>query len=441
MAAPLSGANVDIGREEPLNSARDTSPTEESIPTNQIATNIADDDGQPAESIEPTTSKDCLQVTGDADITMDEENSAIIKRKKLSLTLPLLNIVDTAGAAHSDGDATIAADAASPNGTIAGPSSSSSCKTKKIYESDDTFIQTIFSQTIKSTTVTPTDDDPSYAFEDFHGTRIRGSISSQQTKSDSLLTDDTPVEKLVTPIDGMSPSTIVKTSFFDKRLSETSDVLQIDGITSPPSDKPTETFAYFHQTIDEDEPPFNDVVDMETVAVVEGADDVAAGVADENHSPVDACLDEVIDSPVDMQTNTESLTNATCAFANATNTVTIRTASCQQDIAQITLSPPSPVLESEESLPTSGQCGEGGGDNEDCSNVNDNTNTNASNTEQGNDASEQINAADAISSYDDEHTETEQNNTLTSNNSSLHVSSVFALLRTPFVFVFFLLLL
>lgn len=425
-AAPLSGANVDIGDGGILNSASDTSPAEESISNNKIASIRS----QPAESAEPSTSKAGLQVTSDGDIIMDEESSEIIKRKKLSLTLPLLNIVDTAGAACPSGDA------ASPNGTIAGPSTSSSCKTKKIYESDDTFIQTIFSQTIKSTTVTPTDDDPSYAFEDFHGARIRGSISSQQTKSDSLMTDDTPVEKLETPIDGMSPSTIVKTSFFDKRLSETSDILQIDGSTSPPSDKPTETFAYFHQTIDEDEPPLSDVVDMEIVAAVEGDDAAAAAIAHDNHPPFDACLDDFIDSPVDMQTNTTSLTNATCAIANATNTITVRTASC---ITQITLSSPSPVLESPESEQTSGQCGDGGdGDNnDDCSNVNDNTqtNTNASNTEQGNDASEQINAADAISSYDDEHTETEQNNSLTSNNSSLHVSS--ALVHLPNAFCIF----
>lgn len=39
-------------------------------------------------------------------------------------------------------------------------------RTKKFYESDDTFIQTIFSQTITSTTVTPTDDDCStYSFQ------------------------------------------------------------------------------------------------------------------------------------------------------------------------------------------------------------------------------------------------------------------------------------
>lgn len=430
-AAPLSGANVDIGDGEILNSASDTSPADESISN----INIASISSQPADSAEPSTSKACLQVTSDGDIIMDEESSEIIKRKKLSLTLPLLNIVDTAGAACPSGDA-----AASPNGTIAGPSTSSSCKTKKIYESDDTFIQTIFSQTIKSTTVTPTDDDPSYAFEDFHGTRIRGSISSQQTKSDSLMTDDTPVEKLETPIDGMSPSTIVKTSFFDKRLSETSEILQIDGSTSPPSDKPTETFAYFHQTIDEDEPPLSDVVDVETVAAVEDDATADAAAADDNHSPVDACLDEFIDSPDDMQTNTESLTNATCANANATNTITVRTASC---ITQITLSSPSPVLESPESEQTFGQCGDGGGggghNNDDCSNVNDNTqtNTNASNTEHGNDASEQINAADAISSYDDEHTETEQNNSLTSNNSSLHVSSVVV----PNAFCLFFLLL
>ena len=38
-------------------------------------------------------------------------------------------------------------------------------KTKKFYESDDAFIQTIFSQTITSTTVTPTDEELSYSFD------------------------------------------------------------------------------------------------------------------------------------------------------------------------------------------------------------------------------------------------------------------------------------
>lgn len=362
MAAPHPDANIEISDAESLNLTSDTSLTEESITNNRVTT-IVDDasTSQSTDATELASSKDCLQVTGDGDIIMDEENSEIIKRKKLSLTLPLLNVVDTAGASHTSGDAS-AIEAAT-----------SSCKTKKMLESDDTFIQTIFSQTIKSTTVTPTDDDPSYAFEDFHGTRIRGSISSQQTKSDSLLTDDTPVEKLEMPIDGMSPETIAKMSFFDKRLSETSEILQLDGNSPPTSDdKPAETFAYFHQTIDEDE------VDVEGVVAA------AAGDVD-NDSPADACLDEFIDSPHETQTNIESLTNALLE----------------------------PALQS-----PSVHC-----DTDECPNVNDNNNTNASNAQQGNDASEQINAADAISSYDDEHTETEQNNTLTSTNSSLHVSS------------------
>lgn len=161
-----------------------------------------------------------------------------------------------------------------------------------------------------------------------------------------------------------------KMSFFDKRLSETSEILQLDGISPPTSDdKPAETFAYFHQTIDEDE------VDVEGVVAA-----VAAGDDIDNDSPADACLDEFIDSPHETQTNTESLTNAL--------------------------------------LEPASHC-----DTDECPNVNDNNNTNASNIQQGNDVSEQINAADAISSYDDEHTETEQNNTLTSTNSSLHVSS------------------
>lgn len=38
-------------------------------------------------------------------------------------------------------------------------------KTKKFYETDDAFISAIFSQTITSTTATPTDDDLSYSFD------------------------------------------------------------------------------------------------------------------------------------------------------------------------------------------------------------------------------------------------------------------------------------
>lgn len=407
MAAQLSETNVKISDTELLIPAGDISPIE-------VSTFAIDDiENHSAESNELTSTKNCLQVTNDSDIIMDEANSEIIKRKKLSLTLPLLNVVDTADPAHSSCD-TVATEIASPNGTVV-PSSSSSCKTKKIYESDDTFIQTIFSQTIKSTTVTPTDDDPSYTFEDFHGTRIRGSISSQQTKSDSLLTDDTPVEKLdmPSPIEGMSPLTIAKTSFFDKRLSDTSDIIPIDGITSPTSDKPTEMFAYFHQTIDEDEPPLNDIVDMETEAAV-------SIVACNNHSPTDACLDEFIDLPVDTQTNTDSLTNATFAHASKTNTITIRTVSCKPDIANMMLTSSSSSVPMQELESLSLQCD----DNDDDINVN---NTNASNIEQANNASEQMNAADAISSYDDGYTETKQNNTFTSSNSSLHVSSIFVL--------------
>lgn len=417
MAAPVNETNVQIDDAESQYSGDHTSPLNELSQNNvAIAEELANDDLPKTTTVESANSasnqnpSDCLQVTNDGDIIIDAIDSEIIKRKKLSLTLPLLSVIDTAGSAHTSGNAIVAVEATSPNGSTAAaaPSSAptSSCKIKKIYESDDTFIQTIFSQTIKSTTATPTDDDPSYTFEDFHGARIRGSMSSQRTKSDSLMTDDTPVEKLDVPIDGMSPYTVLKTSFFDKRLSETSDIVCIDDGTTaetapaspPPSaENPTESFAYFHQTIDEDE----------------------------LHSPNDnECVDLDESPPHTTRTNTEP------PLTNATKTITTRTASCTQDIAQITLSP-SPIPEPEADPTSVVQCA-----NDECASAtNSNTNALQMNQQRNNDcdfdddnaSEQQINAADAISSYDNKHTETETENitqNTTSNNSSSHVSCV-----------------
>lgn len=346
----------------------------------------------------------------------DERSEEIIKRKKQSLTLPLLNVIGAESSQPNDDDATNAEEQISTP-IVSDEIGVGGNKIKKIYESDDAFIQTIFAQTIKSTTATPTDDDPSYAFEDFHGRRI-----SQQSKSESLPTDDTPVGKLdstsddspdikllqddVSPsavaaadLEGASLEKIVKTSFFDKRVteeSENSDVLD-DVLTSPIESEPAKMFTYFHQTIDDDEsPPF--VGTPET--------NVRASFSDEAAAP---CLDELIDSMArnPIQTNNQPLTEIrTASDANAVHVITLTT----QNIESVSMSSPSLTL----TQPQSNACDDNGLG---CDDDIDDALTNDFD-EQQHVASD---AADAISSYD-EHTQIEQNNLLTSNNSSSHVS-------------------
>lgn len=175
----------------------------------------------------------------------DIDNPDVIKKKKLSLTLPLLNVVVT--------------DTTNPNGDSQSitPSPQTSTKltnkTKKFYESDDTFIQTIFSQTITSTTATPTDDDHSYAFEDFNGTTSADAANDSRRQSSDVLSqggDDTPTEKGELPNDELDIDV-------NKIKIDTPDALEIiDENAIPPEEK--SMFTYFHQTIEADEPPFID---------------------------------------------------------------------------------------------------------------------------------------------------------------------------------------
>lgn len=118
------------------------------------------------------------------------EGENAIRKKKLSLTLPLLNVVITDTTNNTTKSATPSPQQPPlPN------------KTKKFYESDDAFIQTIFSQTITSTTATPTDDYNGYPFDDFNAAltpladqpNLLATTIQQQPES---LNDDTQTEKL-----------------------------------------------------------------------------------------------------------------------------------------------------------------------------------------------------------------------------------------------------
>lgn len=307
--------------------------------------------------------KEYLSIDKDSkDIAMEEENSEVIKKKKLSLTLPLLNVVVTDTANSGDTDATASS---------VTPATHSSSKTKRFYESDDAFIQTIFSQTIKSTTATPTDDEQSYTFEDFHGIRTRGSVSSQN-KTDSLNTDDTPIEKVQVrndddplsissePVDETNKSLRTRLTI-DSSSNEFDEEnhREIDE-NSPLLDK--QTFSYFHQTIDEDEPPF--ILSTST------------------HLP-----DAIEQEPF---TNTHVLTDS-------------QTFEAPQEAS---LSPLSPSNNNARESSTH------------LHSLIDNNNTNALSNKDGRSV-ETANVAATLSSYDDR---SQQNNLLTSNNTSLHVS-------------------
>lgn len=165
-------------------------------------------------------------------------------KKRLSLTLPLLNVEYT----MADNEKPIASNINSAQMENTVETMQASNKMKKIYESDDVFIQTIFSQTIKSTTATPSDDEPSQGFDPFK--RLPSSPSQDEFK-----TCESPTNK--------------------RDFNETDDVFEMAKVISihDPSEpeeanEPHEPnvsnepmFAYFHQTIEEDDPP-NDLKDF-----------------------------------------------------------------------------------------------------------------------------------------------------------------------------------
>lgn len=158
----------------------------------------------------PSTGEPDAIVSCDANIKYGE-------KKKLSLTLPLLNVILTNAASEDDDTADSNENSDDAPGVNM---NSESNKKKQIYESDDTFIQTIFSQTIKSTTATPTDDEPSQSFETF----------KQPSKSN-------PDENDATTSDTAKAGADAGAGEDDK------------------TDEPAAIYTYFHQTIEEDDSP------------------------------------------------------------------------------------------------------------------------------------------------------------------------------------------
>lgn len=194
--------------------------------------------------------------TGEPDVIVtDGENIRYGEKKKLSLTLPLLNVIVTNAVNEEEQDDTVI-DAATTTATVAtdvavdgiakqktddndekkivndstklevSGSSGESNKMKKIYESDDTFIQAIFSQTIKSTTATPTDDEPSQVFDD----AFKSSTKSSQDDTDTM--DATAQAAAITSDDKPGP---------------------VDDNSESISKEPAAIYTYFHQTIEQDD--------------------------------------------------------------------------------------------------------------------------------------------------------------------------------------------
>lgn len=162
-------------------------------------------------------------------ISNDDNHIKYNEKKRMSLTLPLLNVVSTNPICEqSDNNeaATFFADA--PKST----DDESNQTKKKIYESDDTFMQTIFSQTIKSTTATPTDDEPSHSFDAFvkSTSKVSTVVDSKNEHDNAENGADDGIDR----IDNISEPNVQK-KFDDAQT------------------KPETAYTYFHKTIDEDD--------------------------------------------------------------------------------------------------------------------------------------------------------------------------------------------
>lgn len=148
------------------------------------------------------------------------DSKSSLSERKLSLTLPLVNVIGTemanehamamAMATHSEVPDAAATSSAERRQTTS--------KMKQIYESDDLFIQAIFAQTIKSTTATPTDDEfsPEFDLSPCH----RTTVQSHHTQTASPNVSEYALSSI--------------------------------------ADEPIAAFTYFHQTIEADEPPDDD---------------------------------------------------------------------------------------------------------------------------------------------------------------------------------------
>lgn len=147
----------------------------------------------------------------------DDETIKYGEKKKMSLTLPLLNVIEMNAPTDED---------------FIGAQTSENSKKKSIYEADDTFIQAIFSQTIKSTTATPTDDEHSQDFDTF----------KNPSKSNQDDVEGATSDMINSPVDN-KPELL--------------------------SEEPAAIYTYFHQTIEEDESPqIEPNIDINTLIVV-----------------------------------------------------------------------------------------------------------------------------------------------------------------------------
>lgn len=212
---PLINANQQpIKSTDNLQSFENDENSHESIRKTQIQLTDVEDLNGKQTSLEYSTNnleeKNTTAITAEEDINHGEAEYAAIRQKKLSLTLPLLNVVITDMTSSTSKPITPPPSAHQQEGTSTSTSTalvaSINSKTKKFYESDDAFIQTIFSQTITSTTATPTDDYATYPFDEFNaltpivaGIGVDSTnllpINQQQQQPDSL-NDDTQTEKL-----------------------------------------------------------------------------------------------------------------------------------------------------------------------------------------------------------------------------------------------------
>lgn len=165
-----------------------------------------------------------------ADIISNDDHIKYGEKKKMSLTLPLLNVTNPVSQDDND-NIEKATNDSEQSETI-----NESNKKKKIYEADDTFIQAIFSQTIKSTTATPTDDEPSHV-------------------SDVVVANDDKITSKSKPTQETSPDEIYDAT--EVTIDEPIDIPSMD--TQPKCavnvEEPAAVYTYFHQTIEEDDSP------------------------------------------------------------------------------------------------------------------------------------------------------------------------------------------
>lgn len=187
------------------------------------------------------------------------------EKKRKSLTLPLLNVVSTNAVPVAHAAASTAVAAApeadeefeqsdnNEEATIESDTNEAIAdelnKKKKIYESDDAFIQTIFSQTIKSTTATPTDDEPSHhSFEAF----VKTTASKLPTSMSSNSETDEPI-----PVDLNDPASSNDDIDIDAltitKPEEAADEAKAPEPEPEPEPEIATAYTYFHKTIDEDD--------------------------------------------------------------------------------------------------------------------------------------------------------------------------------------------